>query len=119
MITYDPPGENASSWVFKGMPKDQCKQDYDCRAANDPGQVYTCCDYCESYFNEFCDVTPEETFKFCMERVHCVCNSVTKPCYKRFPMHGAACSDGNTVTASLLPSLLISLVGFVWIATRN
>ena len=24
-----------------------------------PLQVYTCCDYCEYYFNKFCNVDPE------------------------------------------------------------
>ena len=33
-------------------------------------------------FNTYCDTTPSEVFKFCMEKVHCVCNSVTKPCAK-------------------------------------
>mmetsp|Transcript_56205 Transcript_56205/g.91017 ORF Transcript_56205/g.91017 Transcript_56205/m.91017 type:complete len:334 (+) Transcript_56205:148-1149(+) len=77
---YKPPGKNLSTFVFKGSPKQQCSHDYECRGLNSPGDVYTSCDYCENYFNLYCDVKPHAVFKFCMENVHCVCNSVLKPC---------------------------------------
>jgi len=111
VVQYDPPGQNVSRWIFKGVPKNQCDFDYDCRAANDPGTVHTCCDYCEYYFNRFCDTTPEAVFKFCMERVHCVCNSVTKPCYGRYPLYGAACSRADS---SRIPSMLITFLSAVF-----
>ena len=63
VIRYDPPGQNESSWIFKGIPKDQCGLDYDCRDANDAGKVHTCCDYCEMYFNKYCETTKEAVFQ--------------------------------------------------------
>uniref|UniRef100_A0A7S4PLD0 Pherophorin domain-containing protein n=1 Tax=Guillardia theta TaxID=55529 RepID=A0A7S4PLD0_GUITH len=60
---------NLTYFVFKGIPKSQCSYDYDCRHFNQPGQVYTCCDYCEHYFSTYCDAKPYEIFKFCMEKV--------------------------------------------------
>ncbi len=42
-FTYDPPGEaNQTTFTFKGIPKNQCSFDYDCREFNDPGQVLPC-----------------------------------------------------------------------------
>ena len=94
---YKPPGKNLTTFVFKGAPKQQCANDYECREVNTPGDVYTSCDFCEEYFNSYCDITASEVFKFCMEKVHCVCNSVTKPCAipnkKRCPMEGGACRE--------------------------
>eukprot|EP00286_Rhodomonas_abbreviata_P027724 CAMPEP_0181299146 /NCGR_PEP_ID=MMETSP1101-20121128/6178_1 /TAXON_ID=46948 /ORGANISM="Rhodomonas abbreviata, Strain Caron Lab Isolate" /LENGTH=306 /DNA_ID=CAMNT_0023404251 /DNA_START=24 /DNA_END=944 /DNA_ORIENTATION=- len=114
-FTYDPPGDdNETTFIFKGMPKDQCAFDYDCREFNDPGQVYTCCDYCEQYFFKYCDAKYEDIFKFCMERVHCVCNSVTKACAKPnldrgfsevfpdgflYPVFGAPCSPAPSLSS--------------------
>jgi hypothetical protein len=77
---YKPPGKNLTTFIFKGLPKSQCSQDYECRSFNTPGDVYTCCDYCENYFNKYCEIDPASVFKFCMEKVHCVCNSVQKAC---------------------------------------
>ena len=79
---YKPPGKNLTTFMFKGVPKKQCTHDYDCRGQNTPGDVYTCCDYCEDYFNRYCEVDPDVVFKFCMEKVQCVCNSVQKTCSK-------------------------------------
>jgi hypothetical protein len=77
---YKPPGKNLTYFVFKGAPKQQCANDYECRGLNDPGETYTSCDFCEEYFNKYCDIDPATVFRFCMEKVHCVCNSVQKPC---------------------------------------
>ena len=37
-----------------------------------------CCDYCEQYFLDMCEITKDVAYKFCMEKAHCVCNSVSK-----------------------------------------
>uniref|UniRef100_A0A7S0HMB3 Phospholipase A2 domain-containing protein n=1 Tax=Hanusia phi TaxID=3032 RepID=A0A7S0HMB3_9CRYP len=123
---YKPPGMNLTQFTFKGIPKSQCGYDHDCREFNNPGQVYTCCDYCEYYFNSFCDTTPDVVFKFCMEKVQCVCNSVRKPCYKPkkercpkltgcpvnfadgllYPVYGAPCSSSPR---RLVGTLMVTL----------
>mmetsp|Transcript_44644 Transcript_44644/g.69849 ORF Transcript_44644/g.69849 Transcript_44644/m.69849 type:complete len:291 (-) Transcript_44644:161-1033(-) len=123
-FTYIPPGENITRFVFKGMPKNQCNFDYDCRSYNDPGQVNTCCDYCEYYFSTFCEVDYETVFQFCMEKVHCVCNSVTKKCAKpdkqrgvsekfpdgkMYPVHGAPCSSAKALGPTSLGLLVLFL----------
>jgi len=134
---YKPPGKNLTTFVFKGAPKQQCSQDYECRGLNSPGEVYTSCDYCENYFNTYCDVDKHTVFKFCMQNVHCVCNSVMKPCAKPnkdrcqknvagdgvecpkafpdgvyYPVYGAPASGsplllGSSFSALTLPSLLL------------
>jgi hypothetical protein len=94
-FNYKPPGKNLTTFVFKGAPKQQCHNDYECREVNTPGEVYTSCDFCEDYFNTYCDVSAFEVFKFCMEKVHCVCNSVLFPCAtpdkKRCPQKEGQC----------------------------
>ena len=77
---YKPPGQNLTTFMFKGIPRAQCAADYECRGINTAGDVYTACDYCEEYFNKYCAIDPATVFRFCMETVHCVCNSVKKPC---------------------------------------
>jgi len=124
VIRYDPPGQNESSWIFKGIPKDQCGLDYDCRDANDAGKVHTCCDYCEMYFNKYCETTKEAVFQFCMERVQCVCNSVTKPCYsnptyRRYPLYGAACSPASTTSPTTALTLVFAAVASIMAMARQ
>jgi len=129
---YLPPGKNETAFLFRGVPKNQCSFDYDCREFNDPRLVYTCCDYCEYYFNKFCNVDPELVYRFCMEKVHCVCNSVKKGCYKPkkergvtptfpegrvYPLHGAPCSAAARPAASISGLLLaagVTLLAAVW-----
>ena len=135
---YKPPGKNDTTFIFKGIPKQQCEHDYECRKINTPGEVYTSCDYCEAYFNSFCDTDTATVFKFCMEKVHCVCNSVLKPCAKPkmnrcpkqpkpgekgakcgtgspfpkgmyFPLHGAPAADASTLSALMAwPSFILA-----------
>mmetsp|Transcript_40242 Transcript_40242/g.95549 ORF Transcript_40242/g.95549 Transcript_40242/m.95549 type:complete len:298 (+) Transcript_40242:243-1136(+) len=131
-FTYDPPGDaNQTTFTFKGIPKNQCSFDYDCRAFNDPGQVFTCCDYCEWYFSRFCEVPKETIYRFCMEKVHCVCNSVTKSCAKPdrdrgvsevypdgklYPVYGAPCSPAPLHRPSSWMALV--LAGVVALVAR-
>ena len=113
------------SFIFKGAPLNQCKHDYDCSrtsiadlnnalsnpgAFNNPGQVYVCCDYCEQYFASYCDMTPAQITKFCMEKVQCVCNSVTKPCASKYIVWGAPCSTAAAGPAVWLQTALAAAV---------
>jgi len=140
-FTYKPPGKNLTTFTFKGIPKNQCEHDRDCRGFNNPGQVYVCCDYCEKYFLDMCEITRDQAFQFCMEKAHCVCNSVSKGCAQPveercpsgrcvegtpwnrgdgqpigayYPLHGAPCS-GAVPAAARSPSLAASagLAAFV------
>ena len=60
-------------------------------------------------------------YRFCMEKVHCVCNSVKKGCYKPdtkrgvsdtfpngrvYPLHGAPCSRAQRPAAAPWGGLL-------------
>jgi hypothetical protein len=93
---YQPPGKNETTFMFKGIPRQQCKFDFECRGLNTPGDVYTACEFCESYFNKYCSIDTATVFQFCMEKVHCVCNSVLKPCAKprkdRCPVKDGVCT---------------------------
>ena len=78
-------------------------------------QVYVCCDYCERYFMDMCEITKDQAFQFCMEKAHCVCNSVTK--VRSLPIanpsntrtltcaHLSTCPYGSHSTKDSFPSL--------------